>query len=305
MSSDFQIVNPNEDDHILDTKIKESIENQPAHEPWKVPEEPTVEMPTEEATSEEAAPQVEEEVETQQEESEPVKWDGNPESLPPELQSIHKDMVRGMNQKFQGLADERKKLEAERSKYETKLESLGKQAKSEADPPPSLDNSSEDAYNRSIQDLIAWNVRQQTQKQQDDASQSVMEVMEKQKRMEQNQAAADWDRRCQMIEKSDGYTDVIGQQMVQLAQEHPLWSNAPQTDEGMKTLFEHVRAQSAATAAGVAETQRKSTASQRTVDRPAGRGKTKKAAPSPADAYADTFSEIGRDTAREMGLSVE
>jgi len=292
----IRTVDKNEDDYVITNEDVIDEEAMQENDPWQIDTS---------RSKPEETPAEDKEVEpdsAQPETAAPAEWDGRPESLPPELQRVHKEMERGMHRKFQELAQLRKEAEEQRKAYEERLESLSKKAQPDEDPMPTLDNTSEDSYNRSIKELIAWNVRQEARKQAEGANKTVMEVLEKQKRLEQEQVHQAWERRCKMIEESDGYTETIGQKMVELAQSHPLWSQAPHTDEGMLELFNHVKRQNMIAAADAAEGKRKATAPARSVERPVGRGKPKKA--SPSEIYSGSFRDIAEQVASEYGIEL-
>ena len=302
----IRTVDKNEDDYVITNEDVIDEEAMQENDPWQIdtseskPEETPVE-------DKEVDPESAEET-TESKAWDPNTWNGDMSALPEMVsprsvaEAVRKIQEKGMHIKFRELAQLRKEAEETRKAYEDKLEQMSKKAQPDEDPMPTLDNTSEDSYNRSIKELIAWNVRQEARKQAEGANKTVMEVLEKQKRLEQEQVHQAWERRCKMIEESDGYTETIGQKMVELAQSHPLWSQAPHTDEGMLELFNHVKRQNMIAAADAAEGKRKATAPARSVERPVGRGKPKKA--SPSEIYSGSFRDIAEQVASEYGIEL-
>ena len=109
-----------------------------------------------------------------------------------------------------------------------------------------------------------------------------------------------------MVQAQPDFTDAIGDQMYALAQSNPHWLSQTTSDDGMMALYDVVKTQAEAAAykdaaakASTAELQRKASARERKVSKPA---PTKKA-PTPARNFADMGFEEALDVAIADGFA--
>ena len=227
---------------------------------------------------------------------EPVAWDGNPQTLPPELKPYVDNVVRGVNMKLQEVAQIRKELQAELER--AKSQAQGPKEVANEQPPFPTDDDSPEEYNRKWAAINKYNAEQ--------AARAVLAEREQSpdnSRLQQAAAFAEAQQRYIRLQSQPGYSDEIADKMVEIAQSDSsgYWNDQLQTsDQGTLALFELAKTQMTAaslqktaeelkkTAASKAtdETKRKAGAAKRQVSRPSG---TRKSTP------AENFKKMSLD----------
>ena len=295
MDDNITISNPGDGDLVIDAPQIDGAEG----EGWTVPDDdvPAAEV-QEQAKQEEdeTAASEDDESEAEEETPEEPEWDGRWESLPPEEQQKLapklKVMEQGLHQKFRELA-------AMRKEYEEKLE------KQTAAPPPKSEESS--AFPRiqegESDDHYLQRVAEFTQKLADAAAQkAVSGLTPKLEAQEKELQAAQAQQRYLALTRRDGFTPEIETKMAELAQESDFWRDALQSDDGLSQLFDYAKTQVTTSQKRRATTKHKAGAIKRAVSRPRESAPTSKVS-SPADNFASTLEQMGKEAAEELGLS--
>ena len=222
------------------------------------------------------------------------EWDGNPETVPANLRpyydKTYEVMRKGVDVWMSKKATE---WQQQRQAYEQRLKDLEDRAREQqqkAIEPPEPTEPGENAtaqdwqkYTRDLARYEAWQIINDREQLNAPAN------LEYQRQLEYQQEAI---RRSNMIESQPGYTDEVGNKMVELAKSNPYWSSLINTDEGLMALFDTVKTQveaakhkEAAAKASSAEIQHKANAAKRRVSKP--KTAAKKVTP------ARNFAEMG------------
>ncbi len=237
------------------------------------------------------------------------EWDGDPDKLPPEivyegnkydLKKVFRTMQAGYTKRMQEVAEQRRHYEQAAAQAMQLLESRQREQAAASDPRPAnpTDTMSDDEYNRRVDEIQQWNARQ--------AYRAMVEkgdVPDPQRVMRQTQEyelVAEANRRAAMVSSLDGYTDQIGNRMVEMAEADPAVASMMTTDAGIKAVFRQAKLE-AENAALKAAAARKHEASVRRKAR-APRNAVSRSTSSPAKSAADNFKKWGFAEAEAAAL---
>lgn len=153
------------------------------------------------------------------------EWDGDPNKLDPKLQRVHKEMVRGLNMKFQELARIRKE-------YEQKLEAGAAAPQKPVAPsaPPVVDTTDKASFEKSLNEYVQYHIAQALNTQIAPVASQTEAAIEALAKMEQERA---WNA----VVSDKDFSEDIEQHMRTIAANDPFWSNQPATADSMRALY--------------------------------------------------------------------
>lgn len=204
----------------------------------------------------------------------PVEWDGNPETLPEELQPTYKQMLRGFHSKTKELADARRATEDLQAKLLLKVsDGPVQEPKVEQPPPlPTGENISQEQWNEAVTNQTAWYAEQNRQSMLKELETSDKFVSADQFASVQQQA--DTRQLETEIRALPGFSPEVENLMVQRAKESEFWATALGSREGAFELANQAIAEAssrqtetAAATAATAKAQKQSTAATRATPR--------------------------------------
>jgi len=258
-----------------------------------VGDEPEADETVEAEPAEAEAPETEEVDEPETESEEPFEWDGNPETLPEPLQATHKEMVRGVNKKFQEVADLRR--QAEETLALARQARPAQQSEADEGPPPfPTEDDTQEQYNAKWAAINEYNAKKAVEA----AMAQNGGVMDPQ--LQELKAGIDARNRLDLIASQPGFTDEIAQHMAAMADADPGMERHIHSDEGAVMLFRLAKAEvenavlkktaddgkKAVAKAAEDDLRRKTSASSRATPRPAGANPGGSRAATPAELYA-------------------
>jgi hypothetical protein len=187
---------------------------------------------------------VEDKEETQYEKFERT---GNPDDLPAELVKSYKLMQAGYTKRSQELADMRKDYDSRTKQLMDQMEQQQKASREQSKKPrPSnpTEAMSQEDQNQRWQEISKWETQETINEM--IASGALPDPERVNRQLAEQEAAADGQRRFNMIAAKEGYTDDVGQAMENLAKSNQFWANQIVTDEGASACFDFVKTQMAA-----------------------------------------------------------
>lgn len=242
------------------------------------------------------------------------EWDGNPDTVPDELKPYFKKtydtMRKGVDVWMSKKASE---WDAKRKQYEARLTELEtsrlvEQQKASAPKPPVRpgENATEAEVEKYWDDKAKYAAYEQYRGLiESGAIPDPVAARQSALHAQQQEMATRIER---AVTAQPGYTDVLGEKMIEVAQSHPFWASQVLDENGAVELFNYVKTQTEAAAykeaaakAKSAELQRKVGSATRKVSKP----KARSAPSTPARNFAGTLDEvleqIGEEAAREFG----
>lgn len=240
-----------------------------------------------EQESEEEAQAVEPEEEPQ-DPYEDLQWDGDPNKLPKPLKRVHDEMMRGWGTKTAELARLRRE-------YEQKLESASKPEPKQPEAPPPLDESSQDALERSL-DARIQHLSAQGQ------SSLQQEIKELKDALQEIRGANTVREIVSDLQAKDGWSDDVFRQIQSYEQDDPqLWETMMMSPRGRDMLFRRAVDEMKKSEEIREAARRRASAPKRAVTAPGERGQAKKATPADRYAQAKDWDEIAAMTVKDLG----
>ena len=274
-----------EDDAVVDEDNEEVLED--ADE----------QSDAEEAESDDEEPAQDDEVAK----ADDFEWDGNPDTVPDELKPYFKKtydtMRKGVDVWMSKKASE---WDAKRKQYEARLTELEtsrlvEQQKASAPKPPVRpgENATEAEVEKYWDDKAKYAAYEQYRGLiESGAIPDPVSARQSALHAQQQEMATRIER---AVTAQPGYTDVLGEKMIEVAQSHPFWASQVLDENGAVELFNYVKTQTEAAAlkeaaakASTAELQRKVSAAKRKVSKP--QAATKKV--SPAHTFSGSLEDV-------------